>query len=77
MNINFNVTGNINIVNKVARPWSVERSGGGGASDEGTHVKSSLRRTSSNANRNTLLANDRRTAQHGSVEFDARFLKKA
>ena len=76
MNINFNVTGNINIVNKVARPWSVKRSGGD-VSDEGTHVKSSLRRTSSNANRNTLLANDRRTAQHGSVEFDARFLKKA
>ena len=77
VNINFNVTGNINIVNKVTRPWSVKRSGGGDGSDEGTHVKSSLRRTASNANRNTLLANDRRTAQHGSVEFDARFLKKA
>ena len=62
VNINFNVTGNINIVNKVTRPWSVKRSGGGDVSDEGTHVKSSLRRTSSNANRNMLLHNDRRAA---------------
>ena len=62
VNINFNVTGNINIVN----PQSDSH-----ADDVGALVKSSLRRSVSGANK---FVRQRRN-QHGSVDFDVRFIK--